>query len=73
MINDERFIRQQAFDVFTTAPRQTIFGTETGERKIDTVFYVEAPRMTCEDVRESLIRYDGYSADIIVRKAKKVK
>ena len=39
-------------------------------RKIDTVFYGDAVKVTAADVKRSLIDHDGYDPRIIVNKAR---
>lgn len=46
-------------------------GTDgAGLTNIDTVFYSSGAKVTCEEVRRSLIDHDGYPPNIIVKRGK---
>lgn len=39
-----------------------------GKKEIDIITYTKAQKMTCEDVKNSLINHDGYHPGIEVKK-----
>lgn len=47
------------------------FNVWVGRRLIDTVFYSSSAKVDCAEVRSSLINHDGYSHEIVVRRARR--
>ncbi len=49
------------------------FNVTLNRKNIDTVFYSDAHKITCDEVRRSLVNHDGYDSAITVRKERKKK